>query len=294
MGRMFMIMSIIMAAACSLSLLTAGIVTLIVHVRKKGKDKRSHRFILIPIFCFVIGLLVLSYPIYQLTGTRADALFRGPFFEDHYENLSLASYDDDYNILLEGKLYVEFGILSSPSVLTGGPVAVIDYSGDFSGLLDVEPGYTDDTLIYRVTNGAQCDMIADDYYVYCDAAQLPTAEAYYNDLRNYTYHISYEDVWYDTQTRDLPDISLDVDRMNSLCILEQGTVLHLRSETPDQSIIYLLPASKDGVTEKFYELLNQDDHLYLIYSENFEYGKSVYACFPLPDDLSLYFSMALS
>lgn len=284
MGVRWIILPLIITGICAISLLMGGVGTLIAYIIQKRRGGRLfRRFILIPVFSLVLGAVFISYSAFLTMALRTGN-------EDSAAPASLtAYYDEDYNITLSGKQYIDIGYLSGQAILSEAPIANLRetaYSPDmFNKMLG---DIYEDTPLYSVTNETESDLITDGYYLYCEASQLELVKAFYNDLGNYIYHRATEEEWYDYETSELPVIDIDGQRLNSMSALESGTVLELRREIPVQEIVYLVPVSRDGVTEKFFELLHQNDRLFLIYSESYEFDETVYACFKLPDTTNAY------
>ena len=266
-------------------MLAGGIGTLIAYmIQKKRGEMIFRHFVLIPIFSLVLGVLFLSYAVYRLSVFKTSTA-------DGSDDATIvtAYYDDDYNITMSGKRYVEFGYLSSQTAQSDMPIANLKETEFPPNVFNkgIENSY-DETPLYSVSNGAKSDMITDGDTIYCEQSQLEQAKAYYNDLENYVFHAANEEDWYDKTTNELPIIQIDGKALSSMSALKSGTVMELQRVTPDQKIVYLVPVSRDGVIEKYYELLNQNGRLFLAYSETYEYDEAVYVCYKLPDTLNAY------
>lgn len=264
-----------------------GTVFMIVFAVRSRKGKKRKGFLIASIICYIIAL-----PMGIIVVASAIDLHNEDVLNAYKDTGVYAEYNEaDSKIYLNGRRYVEFWHASVDAVQKGTGIASVNTLQDASPFVKTVYAILGDsglTPIYPIKNDAGSDMLSfDGMELFLPDSQLSETEAYYNNLANYEFSVSFSnDIRNSVSEADTSKpIALDGEKCNPIIALLEAEDSEAENiETQDCPASYqaaeLDAVTKDGIGSKTFTIIKAGNQTYLAFDP--------YYCYPLPQELNAY------
>lgn len=278
-----------------LSILTVGIIAIIVFVILKSKKKVKKNYLIsIPILLVIVGIIFLGIPTVWVSILRG---VNSSTYEGYIDTGKMAYYENlpessDTTFALGDERYVSFGYSDSEYMVKEEAYTNVCYKEVEHSFISEFFKYNNIGTVYKIKSDCGYNIYVLGNDLYCNEKDKEGVNKYYSDLNNYTFKYWVGNNWYEHRLSEMHSLELEQGIMKNLVeYIKKADSLNNKIEIigNDFEEVDIKAVSSDGVNIIDTLLIKYKANLYCSFEEIYDRGITKIKCFPLTDELNKHF-----